>query len=121
MDHLAYKPFLDRIIDDGIIAATADYKEGPKLSGSIKGFEACRDKTPDQLVAEWSMASDKLRYLMEGNKLDEYWYWNCYQLEVEWVLNCLSVAVNKPLLGHLPTARGAIKAAEVLTAIGAFG
>jgi len=111
------KSFLDRIIDDGIIAATADYndaKDKSRLSGSIKGFEACRDKTTDQLIAAWREANESLRSKMDADNLDDYWYWNCYQMEIEWVLNCLSVAINKPLLGHLPTARGVMKAAEVL-------
>lgn len=40
----------------------------------------------------------------------------CFQMEVEWVLNCLSAADidRTPLLSHLPTARGVMKAAEVL-------
>ena len=121
MDHMGYETFLDRIVDYGIVAATADYKEGPKLSGSIKGFEACRNKTPEQIVDEWSMASGKIQQFREAPELDNYWYWNCYQLEIEWVLNCLSVFLNKPLLGHLPTARGAMKAYEVLGFQGVLG
>lgn len=107
--------FLDRIIDDGIKAAAADYAEGPKLDGSIAGFEACRGKTPEQLMDLWSEAGRAtIHEHMKPGDIDTYWYWNCYQLEVEWVLNCLSAAMGRPLLGYLPTARGAIKAAEVL-------
>ncbi len=107
------KAFLDRIVDDGIKAAVADYGEGPKLDGSVAGFLFCRDKTVEDIVAEWIATHEKLRHLIDGPS-DEYWYWNCYQLELEWVLNCLSVALNQPLLSHLPTARGFLKAAEVL-------
>jgi len=108
------KDFLDRIIDDGIIAASASYEDGPKLDGSIHGFEFCRGKEPDTIVKEWTRSFEMLRLLMDAENLDDYFYWNCYQLELEWVLNCLSVAVGRPLLSHLPTARGALKAAEVL-------
>jgi hypothetical protein len=115
---MTHADFLTRIIDDGIAAATADYKEGPKLRGAIKGFEACRGKTAKELVTVWSEASGKLRHYMGANQLDDYWFWNCYQLEVEWVLNCLSAASGESLLGHLPTTRGYLKAAEVLGVLG---
>ena len=111
---MAINKFLDRIVDDGIIAATADYEDGPKLDGSIHGFEFCRGKAPDAILKEWNRCFEMLRLLMDAENLDDYFYWNCYQLELEWVLNCLSAALNQPLLGHLPTARGVMKAAEVL-------
>lgn len=107
--------FLNLIIDDGIKAVTASYEAGPKFDGAIHGFETCRGKTPEQMVVMWKRASDLLHTLMDADNLDEFWYWNCYQSEVEWVLNCLSVALNRPLLGHLPTARGALKVSEILS------
>ena len=48
----------------------------------------------------------------------DFWYYRCYQAEVEWVCNVVSaVLVNeggKSLFAHLPTARGWIKANEIL-------
>ena len=111
---MSVKDFLDRIVDDGIIAAAEDYKDGPKLDGAVHGFEFCRGKEPATIVKEWTRCFEMLRLLMDADNLDEYFYWQCYQNELEWILNCLSVATNQSLLSHLPTARGVMKAAEVL-------
>lgn len=117
-----YDAFLTRIIDDGIEAAKHDYnkpRDEKKLQGSIAGFEACRGKQPQEIVDLWTSAAKEAAIRMgsddqEGHLHDSYWYWRCYGLEVEWVLNCLSVALKTSLLSHLPTARAVTKAAEVL-------
>jgi len=116
-----YNEFLTRVIDEGIQAATADYVEESdkeRLEGSIAGFNACRDKTPEQLVEVWSEVSAKVNNAF-GNPEENYWYHRCFQLEVEWVCNVVSAMLmnegyTTPLLAWLPTANGAMKAASII-------
>jgi len=116
-----YTEFLTRIIDEGIEAAKADYtKESDKqnLEGSIAGFNACRDKSPEELVKVWQKASDDMNNAFNEQK-DNYWWFRCFQLEVEWVCNVVSAMLmnqgqTTPLLSWLPTANGAMKAASII-------
>jgi hypothetical protein len=112
--------FLEKIIEDGIEAARADYIRPDQenlLKGSIQGFEGCRGKTPQELRDLYgeAMATSSRKSLEQA---DDYWYYQGRALEIEWVCNCISaVLVNEgqdPLLGHLPTCRGVFKAAEVI-------
>ena len=107
-----YAQLLDRIITDGIAAARADYADKPdKLQGAVEGFEACRDKTPGEIVALYTSASRSAR---EHFGTDAYWRYRCATLEIEFVLNVLSVGLEQPLLAHLPTYRGAMKYANIV-------
>ena len=50
---------------------------------------------------------------------DNYWWFRCFQLEVEWVCNVVSAMLmneghHTPLLSWLPTANGAMKAASIV-------
>jgi len=116
-----YNEFLTRVIDEGIEAATSDYtKESEKsqLEGSIAGFNACRDKSPEELVAVWNEATKKMNEAF-GEQKDNYWWYRCYQSEVEWVCNVVSAMLMNqgnyaPLLSWLPTANGATKAASIV-------
>jgi hypothetical protein len=111
---MTYAQLLDRIISDGIAAARADYADKPDhLRGAVEGFEACRDKTVSEIVALYASAA---RQAHEHHDKDDYWYYRCIAFEIEWVLNVLSVGLSRPLLGHLPTARGAMKYAEIFCA-----
>jgi len=85
-----YQEFLTKVIDEGIAAARKDYADQKdKLNGSIAGFEACRDKTPEELklLLESSQISTKDAYT---NQLVNYWWFRCYEAEVEWVCNVVS-------------------------------
>jgi len=115
-----YNEFLTRVIDEGIQAATADYTEESdkeRLEGSIAGFNACRGMTPEQLVELWTKAGMDVNNAF-GDMEKKYWYFRCFQLEVEWVINVVSaILMNegyKPLLAWLPTANGATKAASIV-------
>jgi len=115
-----YNQFLRRIIDEGIAAVTADYTEESdkdRLEGSIAGFNACRDKLPEQLVEIWTKASADVNEAF-GDREKKYWWLRCFQLEVEWVINVVSAMLinegQKPLLAWLPTANGGMKAASIL-------
>ena len=109
---------LNHIIDDGIEAARGDYRKPAdklKLDGSIQGFEDCRNKSPaeikDLLVKASQAANEKHR-----DRADDYWYWRCRVLEVEWVANVLShilVTNSYPAISMM-TARGGLKAAEII-------
>lgn len=115
-----YYEFLNRVIDEGIAAATADYtKESEKqqLEGSIAGFNACRNLLPDQLVELWQKANADRNnaYVLQG---ENYWWYSCFHSEVEWVINVVSaMLVNEgqdALLSWLPTANGMMKAASIV-------
>lgn len=129
---MTYSAFLKRIIDDGIAAAKADYTHPEKahmLRGSIAGFEACRGKTPHE-IAELLIESRKLAQRLyferdEDPNAEKYWEANCFALEVEWVANVLSAGMTcqmgateleKAQAIVPPTARGVMKAAEILGA-----
>ena len=111
------KKFIDQVVDEGIVVVKKDYTRSDqkqKRDGSIAGFEACRDKTIEELkdlleITEIAVCDAR------SNK-DNYWWYRCYQAEVEWVCNCLSsILVNEgqePLV--TPTVRGAIQAAKIV-------
>ncbi len=125
-----YSQLLDRIIDDGIAevrVAYEDPKEHHKRDGAIEGFEACRNKTPMELVALWQDAEHQGQLLIRNRSGDEddreedvkiYWRQRYKALQIEWVCNVVSVGLTQaghpPLMGHLPTARAAMKYAEVV-------
>lgn len=113
-----YNQFLAKIISDGINAAKADYtskSDKERLDGSIAGFEACRNKAPQELAILLNKATIECNEAFREDR-PNYWYYKSYQLEVEWVCNCVSCAlVNQgeaPIV--TPTARGMMRAAEVL-------
>lgn|SRR5512143_172439 len=118
---MTYNALLDHIISDGIAEvqqAYADPEDHHKRDGAIEGFEACRGKTPAELVALWQGFERKGLHVNEDTKLKDYWKQRYKALQVEWVCNVVSVGLvsggHPPLLGHLPTARGAMKYAEIV-------
>ncbi len=120
---MTYDQLLDRIIADGITEvrkAYADPEEHHKRDGAIEGFEACRDKTPGELVALWraeeAQAQQSLRADHEDSpsRVKGYWKQRYKALQIEWILNVISVGLQQPLLAHLPTARAAMKYAEIV-------
>lgn len=114
--NMAYEDFLNRVIAAGIDAAQRDYgdKDAAKLRGSIAGFEACRGKAPrdilDVLIKANKASADG--YATQTTDMDAWWETRCYQAEVEWVLNVLSVII--PNIPVMTTARGVITANEIL-------
>jgi hypothetical protein len=124
---MTYDQLLDRIITDGIAEvreAYADPKKHHQRDGAIAGFEACRDKTPAQLVDLWRAAEDQCTQIRRRTAADDdenvrdYWKHRYAALQIEWVCNVVSVGLvnsgQPALLGHLPTHRGAMKYAEVV-------
>ena len=127
---MTYEEFLDRIINDGIAAAKADYKrpaQKAQLEGSIAGFEACREKGPSDLALLLGKAQANthtaFRRVNEREISDEeYWKIRCFEAEVEWTCNCVSALTLSgspwpPIV--TPTARGVMKAAEIVGVKGA--
>ena len=127
--NMPYAQLLDRIITDGIVEvreAYADPKDHHKRDGAIQGFEACRGKSPADLVALWSaaekIAAQIARERRENSPMDgdvaAYWRQRYKAMQIEFVCNVISVGLvnngQPPLLGHLPTARGAMKYAAVV-------
>ena len=108
--------FLSRIIDDGIAAAKVSYVHKPlHLEGAIDGFTSCRGKTASELRALLD-AANKEALAARTRYGEQYWFYRCRALEIEWVCNCLSAALHNQGLPVIlpPTARGYMKAASVL-------
>ena len=113
-----YTKFLEQVIDKGIEAAKRDYsrpEQKDKLEGSIKGFEACRGKQPQELL-ELLVSARKETHKAFVNKVTNYWYIRCQEGEIEWVCNCVSaMAMNQGLLTIIPpTCRAALTVAEII-------
>jgi hypothetical protein len=118
---MTYEQFLARIIDDGIVAARADYTspdDADRLRGSLAGFEACRGLSPEQLGWLLGIAAAETTERHRAQAAD-YWYWRCREAEIEWVCNCVSAVLmnegSQAIAAWLPTARGVMKAHEVLS------
>jgi hypothetical protein len=121
-----YDLLLDRVIADGIAEvreAYADPKDHHKRDGAIEGFEACRGKTPEQIVDLWTEAEKECAKIRaESNDgedhLRRYWRARYKTLQLEFVCNVISVGLisngQPPLLTHLPTARGALQYARIV-------
>ena len=132
---MGYNEFLNIIIDTGIEAAKKDYtkpEDKDRLEGSIAGFEACRNKTPEELPEIYSTAGEyahkeAMAYMnykvgckdkSKEETILAYRYFRCYQAEVEWVCNVISAMLinqNKPpIFSHLPTTRGMMRAIQII-------
>ncbi len=120
-----YPEFLKQVIEKGIAGAKADFvseKDKERLQGSIDGFNACTDKLPDELIELYIQSGKRANQAeIDSHDYDKpegyhtfalepehgYWYYRQFQLEVEWVCNCVSVVMQHqgfpPLLSHLPT------------------
>lgn len=115
-----YYEFLNRLIADGKEAATADYKrpeQATQLAGSLRGFDDCWGKSPTELAQLAYESKTKVAEAFTNDDKD-YWYWNCRMGEIEWVCNVVSAAIGTPIGGMGTTARGALKAAELLNGKG---
>lgn len=124
MVDMAYEDFLDRVIREGITAAKKDYNtpsQKSKLQGSVEGFRVCIGKQPEQIARILKSAQQKTheahrRFHLSEISLDSYWRKRCFEIEIEWVANVVSAALinagQRPII--TPTARGALKAAEIL-------
>jgi hypothetical protein len=113
-----YEAFLERVVDDGIAAARADYADDdPKREGSVAGFEACRGESPGGLAALLKGARRATARAFQVQAPD-YWHGRCYEAEVEWVCKCVCAAFRCPeLTGAVAvTTRAAMKAAHVFAA-----
>lgn len=117
---MTYKEFIERVINEGIEAAKVDYikpEDQERLEGSIAGFEACRNKYPFQLVDVLNEANEEMNQAYTERKKN-YWWFRCFQAEVEWVCNVVSAMLinnqQASITSYLPTARGFMKAAEII-------
>ncbi len=113
---MEYLTILDKIIDRGIEGAKKDYAgKTDKCDGAVAGFEACRNKTPHEILALLSIAQKESTAARNEHR-QNYWYFRCYEAEVEWVLNCVSVLLynqgQKPLIP--PTARAYMNVASIV-------
>jgi hypothetical protein len=116
---LNYEEFLEAVILKGIEAAKRDYANPRNqnhpmmLAGSVAGFEACRRRTPQQLLALLAVA-EKRTIAARRADIDNYWEVRCYEAEIEWVCNCVSAGLRINLRPVWPTGRAVIMAAQIL-------
>lgn len=113
-----YYEFLEHCINDGIAGAKADYNkesQKDKLDGSIAGFEACRNKTPEQLAGILVVAQVDANHAMLKRE-ENYWYHRCFEIEVAWVCNVVGAMLWAQNKQHdfVVTARGTLRADEIL-------
>ena len=119
-----YEQFLDRVIDDGVAEMEKSdelYADRPEQrAGGIAGFRACRGLPPKALLDLHDKASEQCHAARMADERDGYWHLRYFELEVEWVLNCVASLYwmfnrefprQSPLW---PTARGSMKAHDVL-------
>lgn len=121
---MSYMQFLTEVINDGIDAARADYATKPSwLSGALLGFELCRGKRPTELLLLLNQVRTEVSDAFKNEAAeDPYWKVRCKEAEIEWVCNCVSALRHLPVASPLhvefyivqPTARGVLKAHEVL-------
>lgn len=119
-----YFKLLERVIDDGIAEARVAYRDPNKRDGAVAGFERCRGKTPEEILAIYRDAAKSCDLARRAPVKDDegiraYWELRHTELHIEWVLNVLSFALmqngmTSPLLPHQPTARAAFKYAEIV-------
>lgn len=108
------------IIEDGKEAAKQSYTrpcDQLKLEGSLRGFDDCHQKSIQELTALLRESNEAAQVAMHTEASD-YWYWRCRSLEIAWVCNVVGnvlMAQGVPLIdGSILTARGAMKAAEII-------
>ena len=127
---MSYDEFLSQVIEQGIEGARCSYGSGEphyqkKLKGSIDGFEACRGRSPDEILELLGQARRKTHEAMARSHAgeitnDDYWEVRCREAEIEWTANVVSAMLvnqgRKPIVP--PTVRGAMQAALILGAKG---
>lgn len=125
---MQYQTLLTRIIEDGIAEvrkAYADPKEHHKRDGAIAGFEACRGKSPGELVALYYQVEREAETARRAAPPSDetarsFWRLRYKALQVEWCINVVSFGMitsghrKTGLLLHLPTARAASKYAQIV-------
>jgi hypothetical protein len=115
---ITHEEFLDRVIDEGIVAARRDYSrpdQKDKLEGSIAGFEACRGKSVlelKDLLDEANKSADASAHREDAR----YWYFRCQAAEIEWCCNCVSAVLyneGRPVIIQ-PTANAVMQVARIV-------
>lgn len=93
---MLYLKFLDSLIEKGVAGASRDYGDSspPKLKGALDGFNACRGLQPPELHDLLATARKRVKEaILKDAPSETYLELRCYEAEVEWVCNCLSVAL----------------------------
>lgn len=113
-----YSEFLESVVNSGIEGAKADYckpEDKDRLDGSIEGFEACRGKSPAELLSLLEVARKATMDAFHG-QVSNYWRIRSREAEVEWVCNVVSAAlVNVGAIPIIqPTVRGVMQAARMV-------
>jgi hypothetical protein len=114
---LTHEQFLKEVVRRGIEGVKQSYNrpdQKDKLEGSILGFKDCLGKTIEGLAQLLKEAADQTKQArVTGNR---YWYHRHYELQVEWVCNCVSCVLYNEKLPVIitPTARGMMLAAQII-------
>ena len=119
---MTYADFLHHLIEDGMAAARLSYahpRNAAKLAGSLQGFSECRNLDADSIRSLLARAAaDRLAARERADPA--HWHWRSREAEIGWVANVLSAARMSQGLDPItpPTARGLLKAAEILGVAG---
>jgi hypothetical protein len=84
---MEFRDIVNEIVKQAISGARRDYAlpgQTEKLEGSLAGLEACLNKTQEELLEVLKEADE---YVTRAAKevADNYWWFRCYQAEVEHV------------------------------------
>lgn len=114
-----FESVLAQIIDAGKTSANESYGGKPEkeqhLRGAMDGFEACRGKDSDGLLALLKKAYRSANDSVMKQEAD-VWYWKARYAEIEWTCNVMSAVLDAnrlPVIIH-PTVRGVRAAQHIL-------
>jgi len=116
-NRLTHEQFVKEVVRRGIEGVKAHYSQPnqkDKLEGSVLGFQDCLDKTVEGLAQLLKEAAEKTKKArITGSR---YWYHRHYEVQVEWVCNCVSCVLYNEKLPVIipPTARGMMLAAQII-------
>jgi hypothetical protein len=115
---------LEAVIDRGIASVLESYPSGdPRQLGGVEGFEACRGKTPEQMLELMRGMWDRDRRALDPGRPPERearLRERYAQLQVEWCLNALAALDwlrgqrTFEWLPHHPTLRAATLVLQIL-------
>lgn len=121
---------LERVIDEGIVAAKADRLNSLEhnhacLEGSLAGFEACRGKDAaglkEVLTRACKATNEAFKEEVSGMR-DKYWYSRCFKDKVDFVCSVISVLLMvqglPPITNY--TADGVKMANKILMSEGCY-
>jgi hypothetical protein len=116
---MTHDQLVTAVIDGGVAGVRRDYsrpEQARELAGSVAGFEACRGKSVPELADLLGAARIATEDARKSSHGADYWWFRCYEAEVEWVCNVVSASLLNAGLPTIvpPTAPGMLAAAQII-------